>query len=414
MIASLALRLLGTVVSASLLLAQDPAPPAPGGFRAKAGSGLEYDGGDVLGFRMLNMLQATWTFSSMDNGAADTSTFNVPRARTTLWGHVFGKNLLYKLQVDGADAGAAGGAIKEGHATWNFATGDHTVGLRMGQGKALYGFEGTGSSAGTFFAETSAATKGFAAAYSRGAWFVGSSHDNQLRWSVGAMNGDVAGGLGAGYLDRGEESANSDNELSYTAQLNFDPLGRFLDGGNEAFLQGDFRTGDKSLKGTVGVGAASGNGRSTGTGTDVESTSINLDTAWSIAGFQVMGEYFLRTDEQQGVADKEEPHGFYVQGNYILPKGADTTLQWGFGVRFSMVENDVGNNGTVDFLTGLRGIAPSASANSDATEVTVVANAFYHGHAAKTQIEYTWQDVDLGTAGDATNHILVVAFQLLF
>ena len=74
-------------------------------------------------------------------------------------GHVFGKHLLYKLQLDAVDDGAvSGGAIKEGHATWNFVTGDCTAGVRFGQGKALYGFEGTGVSSGNFFVETSATT----------------------------------------------------------------------------------------------------------------------------------------------------------------------------------------------------------------------------------------------------------------
>jgi len=394
--------------------------------------GAKYDGGDDFAFEMTNQLQAHWTFSAIDAGS-DTSNFTVRRARTTFSGHVFNKDLLYKLQLDAVDSGSSGdGNIKEGHMTWQFLTlGDYeandltkakpttperkkdTVGLRFGQGKVLFGLEGTGSSSGLFFVERSSASRGFADGYSRGAWLVGSALKNQLRWSVGAMNTDVAGGLGEGYTDRGEEAKNSDKEMSYTAMANFDPLGDFNGGkGTEAFKQGDFRSDDKALKGTVGVGLALGNGKDTATAEDVESTSININTAWSVEGFQVMGEYYMRSDDLQGAtSDTEDSDGWAVSGTYLLPKSGDSSTQWGVGLRFGQVSSDNGDNGTVNYVTGLQGLG---AAEGDSTEITVVVDAFYHGHAAKSQIEYTFQDVDFSTGNDPTNHILRVGFQLLF
>ena len=408
---SIVTGLLAFAVSSSLVLAQEPA--AAGGWSAKPGSGLKYDGGDAFSFNLANQLHSQWSYMSLDNGVPDINSFAVNRARTTLSGNVFNKNINYVLKLDAVDSGPAGdGNLKDGHVTWNFVTGDNTIGLRFGQGKVLYGLEGTGSSTGLFFVNRSSAAQDFSNNRSRGAWLVGSGAENKLRWSAGAMNGDVAGAA-SGIADVGEESANTDNELSYTAMVNFDPLGDFANGkGTESLRQGDFRTDDKSLKGTIGAGVALGNATSFVTGTDVESTSINLNTAWSVEGFQVMGEYFMRTDDQQGaVVDEEEPTGWAVSGTYVMPKSGDSGIQWGFGARLNMVESDLGNNGTVSYMTGLTGIG---AANGDATEISVVANAFYHGHAAKTQIEYTFQDVDMGAAGDATNHILTIAFQLLF
>lgn len=407
--------LLAFAVVSSLAVAQEAAKPAPG-WSVAPGKGVSFKDGDSFGLTISGQLQANWTFASNELGT-DTNSFNVPRARVNFKGYAFSKNLTYFLQLDAADAGAAGdGAIKEGFAQWNFlAHDDYSIGLRLGQGKTQYGFEGTGTSGGTFFVETSSATKAFAGAYTRGAWLMGSGMENKVRWSAGAMNSDVAAGLGAGYTDRGEESANSDNELSYVATANFDPLGKFVDGDNQSFRQGDFRTDDKSLKGTVGVGIGLGNGRdgAAATANDIESTSINVNTAWSIEGIQLMGEYFMRTDDLQGPAtDEEESSGFFVSGTWVMPKSGDSAIQWGFGLRFAMIETDTGDNGTVNFVTGGRGIG---SADGDCTEITVVADAFYHGHAAKTQIEYTLQDVDAtGSAGDSTNHIIVIAFQLLF
>jgi phosphate-selective porin len=406
--------LLAFAVLSSIAMAQEGSKPAAGGWSVKPGSGIKYDGGEAFSFNMVNQLQVHWTFTALDTGT-DTANFTIRRARTTFSGHVFDKGLRYKLQLDAADAGSSGdGAIKEGHVTWQFQEDESCgVGLRFGQGKVLYGFEGTGSSSGLFFVERSSASRGFADGYSRGAWLVGSAMKNQLRWSAGVMNTDVAGGLGSGYTDRGEETSNSDNEMSYTAMVNFDPLGDFNGGkGQESFRQGDFRTDDRSLKGTVGVGIALGNGKDTAGGEDIDSTSINLNTAWSVEGFQVIGEYYMRSDDLQGpTADTEDSSGWAVSGTYLLPKGGDSGTQWGVGLRVGQVSSDNGDNGAVNYVTGLQGLG---AAEGDSTEVTVVVDAFYHGHMAKSQIEYTFQDVDFAAGNDPTNHILRIGFQLLF
>ena len=80
-------------------------------------------------------------------------------------------------------------------------------------------------------------------------------------------------------------------------------------------------------------------------------------------------------------------------------------------LRASMIETDNGDNGSVSYLTGAAGIG---GVDGDATEISAVVNAFYHGHAAKTQFEYTLQDVSMTGGTDATNHILRIGFQLMF
>lgn len=409
----------------SLAFAQEKgaAPQAPQGaapgWTATPGKGVTFTNGDSFGLTVGGQLQTNFTYTGNDS-SADTSGFNVPRARLDLKGYAFGKNLTYFLQLDGTDTGASkGGALKEGLVTWSFLNHtDYSIGLRAGQGKCNYGFEGTGTSKGTFFTETSAATKAFANGYTRGAWLMGNGMDNKMRWVVGAMNGDVAGGLGDNYLDKGEEASNSDNELSYVAGFNFDPLGKLFDGSsNNDFRQGDFRTENKDLRGTIGVGFNLNNGKDDSggpnDGDDIESTSVNLNTVWNVQGFQFMGEYFMREDklDTSGAPDKEKPDGFFVSASYVLPKSGDGPIQWGFGLRYSQISTDAGDNGDVDYLTGGRGIG---SDEGDATEITVVVDAFYHQHAAKTQFEYTWQEVDPNGGSKDTNHIVSIAFQLLF
>ncbi|MBL8754903.1 MAG: hypothetical protein JNK15_16480 [Planctomycetes bacterium] len=414
---SIATGLLAFAVSSSLLVAQGD-KPATGGWTAKPGSGLSYDGGDAFGLKWSNRLQVHWTFANNEN-AADTNTFTIRRARTTLSGHVFSRNIEYKLQLEAVDAGSSGdGSIKEGHATWVFSKSeDSSIGIRAGQGKTLFGYEATGTSGGLWFVERSSASRAFADAYSRGAWLVGGlmMKDRPVRFALGAMNTDVASGLGTGYTDRGEETANSDNELSYVLTANIDPMGDFHGGKStvESQRQGDWRTDNHDLKGTVGVGIALGNGKDTGTGNDVESTSFNLNTSWTVSHVSIMGEYFMRTDELQGTTnDEEEPSGFAVSLGYLLDKSGDSAIQWGLGLRYNHIETDEGAVGSgVDYLTGSQGIGGT---DGDANEISVVVNAFYRGHACKTQIEYTMQDVEPTGGTDTTNHLLRIGFQLEF
>jgi hypothetical protein len=394
-----------------------------GGWSVKPGKGLTFDGGEAFSLKWTNRIQAHWTYAANEdytgNAGLDTNSFNIRRLRTKFAGHVFNKNVLYTIEYDGVDSGSSGdGAVKEAWGQWNFCTGDdHAIGLRMGQGKTQFGLEATGSSGGLFFVERSSASRGFADAYSRGAWLFGQHMDSKLRWSAGAMNTSVASGLANGassYVDAGEETSNSDNELTYVLTANFDPLGDFFGGKQtcEGFRQGDFRTDDRSFKGTVGIGLEFANGKDTSAaGTDVEGMAYNINTAWSFDGFQVLGEYFAREDDQQGATNSEEPMGWAVSFGYLFKQSGDSAMRWGVGLRVSDVETDDGGDASVDYLTGLQGISVDLGS---CREISVVVNAFYHEHACKTQFEVTHQEVDVdgGSGFDRDNLLFRLGFQI--
>lgn len=373
---SITYGLLAFAVSSSLLVAQGEKPA--GGWSAKAGSGITYDGGDQFGINMLNFVQARWEFGNNEN-AADTNSFDVPRARTLLRGHAFNKNINYVLQVDYMDD-ASDSIVRDAYVHWNFAEG---VGIRLGQGKTQWGLENTGTIRGTMFTERSAASQLFSLggpvdnARTRGAWLMGTNMDSKLRWSIGLVNG-----LGT------EETANDDNELGLVASANYDLLGDYFGGGREWWSQGDLRDGDRALKGTVGVGYGMDN---TNAGVDVETTGLNVNTAWSVQGFQVIGEYYDASIEPDGGTDINAD-GYYVQGTYALNKSGDSALRYALGLRYSFVD-----------ATELGG--------DEQTDISVVLDALYHGHNCKTQLEVTKRDLD---AADTTDYVLGVAFQLVF
>jgi hypothetical protein len=367
------------------------------------GQGIVLADTDEFGFRLSNQLQVLFEFEALDIGD-DIANFDVPRARTTFEGHVFSRDIMYLLRLDATDDGIGGiindGPIKDAWAHWNFSKGEgSTIGLRVGQGRTYHGLEATSSEEGFYFVDRSLTSNTFASVRSRGAWVHGSHNENKLRWCAGVQNGDVAAGA-TGIAEVGEETSNADNELTYVGSISFDPMGDMTYGkNNEAIRQGDLNYDIKELMGTVGAGIMLGN--NTGVAGDVEAMSVNLNTAWCFGdGITAQGEVFIREDDPT-VGATEDTMGFYVLGTYTLPKSGDSPVQWGFGLRLNMIDTD----DTAVFLGGTAG---------EITEITAVADAFYHGHACKTQIELTLQDADPDGAASQTNQIFRVQFQLLF
>jgi len=420
-------------VTTSLALANggegDKKNPFQGGSNWKPGQGLQLAQGEDYSLNLSGQIQAGWAFANNEN-ADDSNSFEIPRARLAFTGHAVSKDLTYRLMLEGADGdqgndlnndgdtndaneSSNNSPLKDGWAQWAFSKNEGgSLSLRMGQGLSGYGLESTGSETGLFFVERSTASRTFGQDRTRdqGAWVHGSHSENSIRWVIGAQNDDVA----AGSIHSAEGGTNTDNELTYIGALSFDPMGDTTGGkGNESAMQGDL-DGAKDVKGTVGLGYQLGNNRRTVAANDtrdVESTQINLNTGWMLGnGLTVQGEYFMRTDDTQGAGGTEEDSdGWYAMGTYTLPKSGDSAIQWGFGARVNMLETD-------DAAVNLNDLSGLNGDEGDVTEISLVANAFYHGHAAKTQIELTRQEADADDANvaDSTNYIIRVQFQILF
>ena len=412
--------LLAFAVTTSIALANgggddDKKNPYQGGSSWKPGAGITLADSEEFKLTLSGYLQVQWQFQALDN-LPDTNNFVVRRARTTFAGHVFNKDLMYRLTLDATDSGAGNGPIKDGWAQWTFSKGENgNFGVRVGQSKTYFGLESTGTSSGLYFVERSAATRTFADSRTRGAWIFGSHSENKIRWNAGAQNTDVANGA-RGILENGEETNNADNELNFVANVSFDPMGDITGGKtNESIKQGDL--GDiKDTMGTIGGGIEVGNNRNLGNTQDVDALAININTAWMLGqGITVQGEVFLRSDDPQNAGATEDSTGWYVQGTYTLPKNGNSEIQWGFGLRVNSVNTD-NTNAFVNTI-GAGGQAFGgllAGQPGDVTEVTGVVDAFYHGHAAKTQFEYTWQDTNPDTGTSSTNHIIRIMFQVMF
>ena len=404
--------LLALSLTTSLALAggdeKKPNPYQTGGLSWKPGQGITLADADEFGMRMFGQIQVQYAFTNNEN-AADTSNFLVRRARIAWGGHVFSKDIQYLLRLEATDDGTgANGAVKDAWVHWSFSKSDDSaVAVRVGQAKAFHGLESTAPAVGLFFVEKASTARAFSDVRSRGAWLHGSHDKNSLRWVLGTQNGDIANGA-TGITERGEEASNADNELTYVASGWFDPFGDMTGGkGFESWRQGDL--GDiQELKASIGAGAMFSNNRSAAVAnTDIETMQWNVNTAWAFGGgFTAMGEVYLRSDDPQNANPTEDSLGWYALGTWTAKKSDGSELQWGFGLRVNSIETDDTNT----FMT----FAGLGTAPGDVMEISAVANAFHHGHACKTQFEYTLQEVNPDTGVDSTNHIVRVQFQLLF
>lgn len=373
------------------------------------GSGVTMDGGDKFSLTLQNTVQTQWTYASREN-AANTNSFNVRRARTNLFGHIFDRNVTYRLVMDWADTGnedPAGSVLKDAWIHWNFMNdGDNKLGVRFGQGKTYFGRSATGSFMFLEFIERDIATRALADARSRGAAIHGQHLEGgKLRWTAGFWNGSTAAGS-AFYVS--EERPNDDNELNLVASVNFDPMGDITEGaGDQFYQQADLRdvNANDQLLLSFGAGVEVANAAGGAAG-DVEGTNININAAAKISGFHALGEVFLRSDDPQN-GTEEDTTGFNIQGSYTIPAAQGSETRWGGALRVTQLSVD---DAPVVGITG----SPLGAASGDIFEIGFGVNAFYHKHFMKTQLNYTFQQVEPDGAADRDNHIIDVMFTLIF
>ena len=394
-------------VTTSLALANGGGEEKKNPYKAKTawkpGAGTMLADSDELSIKLTNRIQVQWVYQTPDAGP-DVNNFSVRRARVKFSGHAVTRALTYVLNLDATDDGGGDNIVKDAYANWNFVHNDSGhVGVRLGQAKSLYGLESTGSSSKLFFMERSSASRTFSDLRSNGVNFSGGHMENKLRWSAGLQNGVVANGS---VFNNGESAPNAEEELNFVAHVNFDPMGNMMGGGsNLQFHQGDLHHNGE-VKGTVGLGMAQSTNTS-GAG-EVDCSSVNFNTAWRLGnGLALQGEFFEGSNSPDAAAGggDEDSTGFYAQASYTLAKNPDSMVQWGFGLRYSLVDHADGSNYYAGALNGAAG---------EISELSVVANMFYAGHNCKTQIEYTTQSVEPDGAGSADNDQLGLMFTLVF
>jgi hypothetical protein len=373
---------------------------------AAAGEGVTISAGEAFSLNFRNGVQFDWSYSALDGPAADVNTFAMKRARTMLKGNVWSKDITYftELQWEGASATfGGGGALLEAWADWAFWHGDNqdSIALRVGQQKVHHGREFDTHWSQLEHTNRSLASNVFSGNRVVGAMAHGTHLEGgKLHWSAGVGNNDPALASAAleGALLGGSGGLNPDNELNYFFSGRFDPWGNMDD--SQADLDGA-----EEWRGSVGASLLVGNHRSPLGGGDVESTDININAAAKGQGFHALGEIFIRSDDQDGGAEADST-GWAIGGSYTLPPAEEGGSQWGFAVRYSMIDLD-------DAPVLLAG-TPLGTAAGDVGEIEGTVTNYYHRHNLKTQVNYKHQTVDPNGGTSLDNDFIEVLFQWIF
>lgn len=375
------------------------------------GEGITFDAGDQFMLNLFNLFQFGWAYASLEN-QENVSSFELVRARTYMRGHAFDPSIYYVMSIEWNDLDSSGfdQPIKDAWVSWAFSESEgSTIGLRAGQSQTGFGrqgglFEGGYELTGDNGFGQQLATQTFAGLRSRGAWVDG-HHEvgSAISWLAGLQNGDVANAA-TGVAEYGEDTSNVDNELNFVGAISYDTSDDM-----ELFWG---REGDLLHRENVDWGAGAGfflGNEKLGT-SDVESTSINLNAWLKTKGIAVSGEWFSREDDNDDVAGSEDSDGWQIQASYTT---APASTQYGFVAGLSGIDLD-GNGagaGNVTVLTG----TPLGSTSGDVLELILGVNMYYHEHNMKTQLAYVYQDIDSDVAaGDASNDLIILEFQLIF
>ncbi len=396
------------------------------------GAGVTFtSGGDSEDSSSLNIsgrLHAKFYYYNQDNGA-DTATFRARRIRTNFEGHVFNKDITYRVQLDHTGPSQ----VIDTFAGWRFYKDDDGyINLRLGLQKFGGALQFDTDTLHMEFAERAIATRLFSEARGLGGRLMGALMANEngkrsLFWHAGVMNNDISGGaapnqLGLpGVTNRYLENELGNNKLNFNFGIDFSPQG--MEGDTESWSEGDLEHSG-NMESVFGAQYFIGQDRIGGVDNDVN--MLNIHGAVKLgSGFAAQGEYFMRNDDPAGPGDADS-NGWYAQASYTTAPGNGT--QWAFGGRVSMVDLDDAN----PVMGGIPVESDAAWAASmtrmdqqgntfffnhgTITELSGVVSAYYFKHALKTQIQYSYFDIDSSNnnVGDQKNHEVSLLFTLAF
>ena len=391
--------------------------PFVDGWSAEAGKGLSYTS-DTFAINIRNGAQILFAYGDVEarlnNGATptlvpgdDVTGFELPRVRTDMTGFIYESRIRYRVNLEWNDAD---NPIKDVWIDYSFYDTDaYDMAFRFGQGKTRFGREFNADEFALDFINRGLATRTFTNSRSRMAMLHGSAHDH-LGWSVTLSQNDMA----AAAENSGEEgdprllpNANDDqdNELNWTFEAHYTS-------NPDAIRYEEGAMGDLTGQAGWGAGLAYYLGmarHATGTAiTDANVYSLNAWAEWKSGnGIDVLGEFFHRKEDSDNpaVTGDSQASGYQLQASYTFPK-VEGQHQWGFGVRYSAVNNDD------SMLLLTQGLLQGLEYDGSELEATI--NVHYHGHDAKTQLGLLWQNLDDPNNVNPTADNYVLAIQNTF
>ena len=212
--------------------------------------------------------------------------FRIRRAKTSLEGWFWKKELTYEIQLSwaGPEAGASTQTpLEDATLTWD-ASKKETFKITLGQMKVPLGRQEMTSSGRLHFADRSLLNGEFTRGRDVGLQVSGRLANRKVEYFAGVFNGNSASRTG-----------NDNTKLQYNARVSLEPLGKV------DYSEGAFEGWDKPL---VALAAQfESNDLSGATNlTDLNTTVLGADFVYKYKGFSLFAEYYNRKRKPEAVS----------------------------------------------------------------------------------------------------------------
>jgi len=263
-------------------------------------------------------IQARHTY----DGEKELSSFSTPRVRLALKGTIY-KNFKWEFQSDFAKKGAA--TLKDGLVEFAHSS---AFNVRFGQYKIRFDRQQLESSGRQTFVDRALAAGRLGLGRDVGVLVHGSFAEKKIQYSTGLFNGAGEGGANI---------ANRNHMI--VGRLSFNPMGDF------GLSQSDIKPSKKHL---IFLDAAIAHQPEDDDKTEPADTRMVGGAGYRNGGIYLAGEYYMRTQEAQGV--KTESSALYAQaGLMVVPEKLE------FAARYSTFDpnTDVDDNIQSEIMGGI-------------------------------------------------------------
>lgn len=276
--------------------ATEQAPPAPtGGYKI-----VHQDGATTLTLEnaeisLSNRLQFRFTeeippsnvrLPGTTEDGQSKPTFRIRRAKTSLEGWFWKKELTYEIQLSwaGPEAGASTQTpLEDALLTWD-ASKKGSFKITLGQFKVPLGRQEMTSSGRLQFADRSILNGEYTRGRDIGLQLSGRVANDKVEYFAGVFNGNSA-----------SRTSNDNTKLQYNARVSFEPFGKV------AYSESAFEGWDKPLLAIAGQ--FENNDLSGATNlTDLNTTILGADLMYKYKGFSLFAEYYNRKREPEAVS----------------------------------------------------------------------------------------------------------------
>ena len=270
-------------------------------------------------------VQSRYQFDGLDgvgdaaedgSGADDKQSFSIPRARLTLKGHVYGKDLTYKFQTD---FGKGLVNLKDFFANYRLSDGLH---IRVGQWKRPFSRQQITSSSKLSLVDRAITDKLFGAGRDIGV----ALHNNyekspEFEWAFGVFNGaSVKPAIKTTVtVDKVNEVVIATSKMGNTiGRMQPAVVGRvgYNMGGIKGYSEGDHKGGEFRL--AVGLGGVWLHSYDD----DASAVRANLDFIMKVRGLSLSGAAYVAMDETTDAAGETSlgmtSLGLHAQASYLL------------------------------------------------------------------------------------------------